>query len=114
MGINAVNLGTVVGLVNPKDVSAYEPWVSVTRARACSLCTTTLLCPVSLHWFIEASLACGGQVPVFDMKTQMVRDIEAAHKSAAAGSTADAHEELEEAGGSAFLQEEVRASAYCH
>ncbi len=32
VGINAVNLGTVVGLVNPKDVSAYEPWVRAGKA----------------------------------------------------------------------------------
>jgi hypothetical protein len=43
------------------------------------------------------------------MKTQMVRNIEAAHKSAAAAGT-DVHEELEEAGGSAFIREEVRAA----
>jgi hypothetical protein len=30
VGINSTNLGTVVGLVNPKDVSAYEPWVRTT------------------------------------------------------------------------------------
>jgi hypothetical protein len=27
VGVNATNLSTVVGLVNPRDVSAYEPWV---------------------------------------------------------------------------------------
>ena len=49
------------------------------------------------------------QVPAFDMKTCMVRDIEEVNKAAGGGAAGvDGHEELEEAGGTVFLQEEVR------
>ncbi len=44
---------------------------------------------------------------MFDMKTVMVKDIEAAHKTSGGAGSMDQHEELEEAGGSAFIQEEV-------
>ena len=45
------------------------------------------------------------------MKTVLVKNIEAAHKSSTA-SAMDQHEELDEAGGATFIQEEVRVCPF--